>query len=130
RHGIRFDSSYNYCYLDSDCGLRIATPLLQPQAVEGVVEFPIAFFRDWPGHCRHAQVCACSGPELEHALWQAWERGWHSFVLVCHGFELLKNRKQTRTWPNADWIVIQRLERLCRFLAEHRDKFRTVGFGD
>jgi hypothetical protein len=130
RHGITFDTSYNFCYLNSTCGLRTPAPLLQPAALAGVWEFPITFFRDWPGHGRHAQPCACSGRELEHILMQAWRRGWYAVVLVSHSFELLKDRQQAEVPPTPDRAVIRRFERLCRFLAAHRDKFRTLGFAD
>jgi hypothetical protein len=104
--------------------------LLQPAKLHGVYEFPVSFFRDWPGHYRHAQLCACSASELEHALLRAWEQAWYSFVIVSHSFELLKKRKQAGIQPAPDKMVIYRFERLCRFLEENRDKFRTAGFSD
>jgi hypothetical protein len=130
RNGILYDTSYNACYLDSDCGLATPTPLLQPTWFDGVCEFPIAFFRDRPGHYRHAQLCACSGAEMRHALVAAWERGWHSFVIVSHSFELLKHRKDPGRPALPDPIVVRRFEDLCRFLADHRDKFQTPFFSD
>ena len=56
---------------------------------------------------------------------RAAERGFPTFVIVSHSFELL-NRQKTR--PNA--IVLRRFERLCRFLADRQNRFRTVGFHD
>ncbi|HVX15433.1 MAG TPA: polysaccharide deacetylase family protein [Pirellulales bacterium] len=129
-HGVRYDTSYNVCYLDSDCGLHTPRALLQPEEIHGVREFPITFFQDWPGHFRHAQLCACSSQELEHALDEAWRRGWRSFVLVSHSFELLKRRKQPPLPPLPDGTVIRRFERLCRFLSTNRDRFGTCGFRD
>lgn len=130
RLGIKYDTSYNACYLDSDCGLRTESRLLQPQLLSGIYEFPISFFSDWPGHFRHAQLCACSSRELQTVLLNAWHLGWYSFVLVTHSFELVKRRNRTGVPPVPDWVVIRRFERLCRFLAEHADKFQTCGFGD
>jgi hypothetical protein len=130
RNGVLYDTSHNTYYLHAECGLRTAQPLVQPQRIEGVHEFPIAFFRDWPGHYRHAQLCACTAGELEHALMTTWKRGWYSFVLVTHSFELIRGRKRAGRAPSADAIVIRRFERLCRFLGENRDKFRTSGFNE
>jgi hypothetical protein len=130
KSGIDYDTSHNTCYLGSRCGLETPKPILQPQRLEGVYEFPIAFFRDWPGHYRHAQLAACSWGELQAVLLQAWRRGWHSFVLVSHSFELLKPRRRTPQRPLPDKTVIRRFEHLCRFLGENNDKFRTSGFAD
>lgn len=130
RLGIAYDSSYNACYLDSDCGLRTGKRLLRPMRMHGVHEFPIAFFSDWPGHIRHAQLCACSSRELRKALENAWRTGWHSFVLVSHSFELVRGRRRPGVPLEPDWVVIRRFERLCRYLADHADQFVTYGFAD
>lgn len=127
RLGIRYDSSYNYCYLGSDCGLHFPEPLIQPAEIEGVWEIPISFFSDFPGHHRHAQLCACSHREMKQALLQAHEMSWQTFVIVSHSFELLQ-RGKSETAP--DPIVVRRFSELCRFLAENRDRFRTAGFND
>lgn len=124
-NGIAYDSSYNPCYLNHDCGIHLDRVLLQPAPVEGVVEIPISCFEDRPGHLRHAQISACSYWELETILSNAHDRGWHSFVIVSHGFELL-NRLKDRP----DTIAVKRFERLCAFLAENRERFQTVGFED
>jgi hypothetical protein len=130
RNGIRYDTSHNTCYLDSVCKMRTPQPLLQPERLHGVYEFPITYFGDWPGHYRHAQVTACSAQEMQNALLAAWQRQWYAFVIVSHSFELLNRRRSPRRIlrPKADLIVIRRFERLCRFLDDHRDKFRTAGF--
>jgi hypothetical protein len=130
RHCLPYDTSYNACYLDSACDLRTPALLLQPVWLHGVHEFPISFFRDRPRHYRHAQLCACSSRELEHALTGAWERGWYAFVLVTHSGELLKRRLHPEELARVDGIVVRRFERLCRFLASHRDRFRTAVFSD
>jgi hypothetical protein len=90
RNGIAFDTSHNAYYLDSACGLRISSLMLQLGRIGGVFEFPTTFFQDSPGHFRYAQLRACSACELEGALLPAWRRGWHAFVLVSHTFELIR----------------------------------------
>lgn len=130
RNGIAYDTSYNAAYLDSDCCLASESIMLQPAELHGVWEFPIAWFRDYPGHLRHAQLCACSFDELRAAMLSAWKQGWMAFVLVSHSFELLRRRKRRAVSPGPDRIVIKRFERLCEFLAENRDKFQTRGFAE
>lgn len=126
RNGISFDTSYNFCYLDSSCGLRLLEPLIQPRIIDNVCEVPISFFSDYPGHHRPAHLCACSFRELTLALNYAWESRWNTFVIVSHSFELLTRRNNKPWTPNR--ILCKRFENLCRFLAENRSKFQTVGF--
>jgi hypothetical protein len=130
RNGIAYDSSYNHCYFGTTCGLQTGEVIRQPVVLEGVHEFPISSFSDWPGHHRHAQLTACSFREMRTALLGAWRQGWYSFVIVSHSFELLKRRRQRPDRPEPDRLVVRRFDRLCRFLAENRDKFRTAGFAD
>lgn len=126
--GITYDTSHNTCYLRTCCGLNTLGELLQPTHVEGVYEMPVSYFRDFPNHYRHAQLTACSFPELRSALLQAWKQNWYSFVIVSHSFELLQPRRRDPSRPKPDKIVIRRFNKLCSFLAENQDKFRTSGF--
>lgn len=124
---IRYDSSYNYCYLDRDCRLHLPEPLLQPAEVEGICEIPVSLLSDSTSQNRHAQLCACSHHEIRRAMLQAHEAGRRTFVIALNSFELLR-RGAHETAP--DPVVIRRFDELCRFLAENRDKFRTTGFND
>ena len=126
-NGIRFDSSHNYCWLGGTCDLATETPLLQPKFLNGVYEYPVTFFQDWPGHFRHAEICACSSSELEEILLSAYRRKWHSVVIVSHSFECIR-RDPLKPRPNT--VVIRRFERLCQFLDRHREKFLTSTFHD
>ena len=47
------------------------------------------------------------------------------FVILMHSFDLLT---QARTMP--DETMLSRFDKLCQFLAQNRDKFQTVTFGD
>lgn len=130
RHnGILYDTSYDYPLLGSKCGILTSEPVLQPRLLEGVIEVPITFFLDRPGHHRHLQLTACSHGEIRAALLQAWSRGWCTAVLVSHSFELVGRRVPGRV-VRPDFVVIRRFERLCRFLAQNRDKFRTTTFSE
>jgi hypothetical protein len=124
-NGIRFDSSYNYPYLGHGCSIKTDHVLTHAASIEGVIEVPITFFQDWPGHVRHAQICACSFAELSHMLLDAHAAGFKTFVIICHSFELI-NRARTRV----NRLLLRRFRRLCEFLDRRRDLFRTVGFND
>jgi hypothetical protein len=128
RLGIAYDSSYNRPYLGTQCGLEALGTLVQPARVEGVLEYPITFFQDLPGHYRPVHLNACSISELKRTLEEAWGRGWSSYVIVSHSFELIRRNAGKPTGPAADPIVIRRFEQLCRFLGENRHLFRTAGF--
>jgi hypothetical protein len=98
--------------------------------MSGAWEFPITFCRDFRNRNRPLQLTACSSGEIEHALLQAWERGWYCVVIVSHSFELIRRRKNANGKAKVDRIAVRRFERLCRFLSEHTDKFRTCTFSE
>lgn len=125
RNGIQFDTSQNFCRAVSFPERRgLGLPPAHWEA-EGVHEFPVSIFSDWPGHWRPAQVCACSSAELEHALETAHRYHWPAFVIVWHSFELTK-----RLEGRPDTLVLSRFRRLCQFLADRTDKFETRVFSE
>ena len=128
KNNIRFDSSYNYCWLGQTCGIETDTPLMQPRVLEEVYEYPVTYFRDWPRHFRHAEICACSSAELEELLLRAHRCNWHSVVIVSHSFECIRRDRPSKPRPN--WVVVRRFERLCQFLERHPDKFLSSTFHD
>ncbi len=121
--GIRYDSSYNLPYLSGPCRIITDKPLLDPVVLDGVIEVPIAFFNDYPGHQRPAQVCANSNSELRLVIEQSLAQQRRSAVIVSHSFELL-NRARTRSNP----LLVRRFERLCEYLAEKKSDAPTTGF--
>jgi hypothetical protein len=125
--GVAFDSSCNPTCLHPDWDR--PDMLEQPAWIDGVVELPVSSFRDYPGHRRHAQLCACSFAEMSSALLAAWQAGWYSFVIVLHSFELVRRRRRSGG-ACADRVNIARFEQLCAFLAAHRDKFASGLFRD
>jgi hypothetical protein len=116
---LYIDSSYNPTL--PECRLNEA----DLSAQDPLVEFPMTAFQDYPGHRRHLQLTACSFREIKHILLQAEKQQWDSIVILMHSFEFLNADK---TQP--DWVVIKRFEKLCKFLADNRDKFTTCGFSD
>lgn len=121
-NGLPFDSSYNATLMGPDSGVMPGTLMTDPARCDGVTEYPMTVYSDGRG-LRHAQLTSCSSAELEGLLWQALEQGRQAFVLLSHGFELL-NTAKTRSDP----VVVQRFRRLCQFLEQHSDSFRTGGF--
>src|SRR6267143_1064950 len=87
---MRVDTSHNIGFVGSDCGIEVNPLLVQPRRLHGIEEYPVSYFRYFPGHWRPTQLCACSWAEMEAALLGAWEQGWHSIVIVSHSFELLQ----------------------------------------
>lgn len=129
-NGIYMDSSYNSVYLGSSCKLPTDRVRLQPWRLDGVLEFPVSVFEDYPGHMRHAQLCACSLAEMTHALELAWQGGWHYFTILLHSFELIRNRMAQREEASPDRINIRRFEGLCEFLASNRSRFHTSMYSE
>ena len=130
QNGIAFDTSYNHAWLGVTCDIKCPLPLHQAARINGMVEVPVSHFRDYPGHVRHAEICACSSGEMQRAIEQAWRRGWRSFVIVSHSFELLQPRREPGRAAMPARVSVGRFQRLCEYLAANRDRYRTTGFAD
>jgi hypothetical protein len=131
RCGIKYDSSFNLFYVE-DGKCKLPTPEFMGHVTDlnGVTELPVAVFEDWPAHVRHAQLCAVSSREMVHALEMAERAGWEFFVIISHSFEMLSHRRHATKPPIIRQAVVNRFERLCEFLGNNRDRFRTLGFSD
>lgn len=125
RSGIHLDSSLNLVHADSGLDLRGRLDFSRPQRLSGVTVVPMTVFRDGTGRLRPAQVGACSFGELRDALESAAVAGVEHFVLLSHNFEMMK---QGRSEP--DMVVVRRFEKLCKYLAAHRDRFQNQTFRD
>jgi len=124
-NGIFIDSSYNWAAQVGVCDMFPGLRLLQPAIDAGVTELPVSVYQ--PGGARlsrHLQLTACSFAEMRWMLEYAQRMGWDSVVIVLHNFELLTEDKLR---PNR--IVFRRFVELCRYLADHADRFATVGIG-
>jgi hypothetical protein len=130
RNGLRYDTSYNDPHLRSACDMRVTPRLLQPRSLNGVVEVPVTFMRVFGNRHRRLQLDCCSSGEIERTLLSAWRQRWTVAVIVSHSFEFIRGRDGVASRGTVDPIVLRRFQRLCRFLAEHRDKFRTTTFRD
>ena len=110
--GILYDTSYNIPYIGSTCDLRTDPPMVQPRRFGGIIEFPITFFKQGADRYRHAQIGSCSFAELTRMLDQADRRGWHSFQILSHNFELMNawsSYIRPNHWPDADMLTIGHL---------------------
>src|SRR5947209_3228242 len=130
RFGIRFDTSYNPFYTRSKCRLPAPKSSGHAEEMEGIIEFPVASFLDFRGKVRPCQIGACSSSEIIAAMNQAEKAGWDYFVIVSHSFEMLTRRRPGKGPVAVRENVRRRFERPCRFLADNRDRFRTIGFDD
>lgn len=119
--GIAVDSSLNAVYPESGTDLRNKLDITQPGIINGLTVLPMTLFRDGTGHLRPAQVGACSVAELQAALDSAHDAGQSHFIVLSHNFEMLKQHGS-----DPDLIVSQRFEALCRYLADHPDRFRVA----
>ncbi len=125
RNGILLDSSLNRCHAISGPDIPQARVGRSAFTLEGVTTYPVTVIKDGFGRDRPAQVGACGYAEMSGALLDAHQLGMRDFVIVSHNFEMLR---PGTTSP--DWVVVQRFQRLCEFLARHTDKLTVRGFND
>ncbi len=130
RAGLVVSSNYNPCYFDKRCKMRIARPSAGLFLAEhGVWELPITNFIERAGGARHAQITAVSSGETRATLDAAQRAGIREVTIVTHSFELYHTDSvaEHRGRPNA--VNVLRLRALCKYLAQHRDRFEvdTVG---
>lgn len=128
--GVTFDSSYNVAFLGSQCGLDVGTPMTRPERMEGVIEMPITFIQDYPGHYRPMQIMAASFGEMRAALDRAHERGFPAFVFVSHGFELLRRGTSVSGGAQPDSIVLRRFDDLIKYLGRNKDRYQVTTFAE
>src|SRR5215470_8393719 len=131
--GIRFDTSLNAYTRESFPDLVSRGDLVQPCFIEGIWEFPVTFFIDRPPRGkRPLHVTACTFAELRLALEHAYTRGWFAVVIVLHSFEFVRVAALDRVDARVgiQRILVQRFERLCRYLSLNRDRFATSCFRD
>jgi len=132
RAGLDIDSSHNAAYLGSDCSIKTRSGSFEAHPLDGVHEFPVSCFTDGFGRLRHCQLASCSLAELKELLVRAEAAGWKHLVIVSHSFELIRRLDDGQGTPVGvvDTIVKNRFDGLCRFLADHPTRFRTIGFQD
>jgi hypothetical protein len=123
--GVAYDSSYNYPYWPNTSAIATAEPLNRPTRLDGLVEVPITYFEDYPGHHRSLQLCAASLSEFDAVLCQSLAQQRPTTVIVNHSFELL-NVKRTR----ANRMLLRRLDDYCALLESKKHEVKSAGFED
>ncbi|HEX6375488.1 MAG TPA: polysaccharide deacetylase [Allosphingosinicella sp.] len=123
--GIVYDSSHNGSHHPWPSALPLDPRRIAPALLDGVVEIPVTQIEPRPGSLRHLQICAVSSGEMHAALLHAADHRHPVATLVGHSFELA-----SRGGRRANPILIRRFERLCGFLAEHRQRLPTACFAD
>ena len=121
--GIRYDASHNGCEPLSDVPIEAAQ--LAPTEIAGVVEIPVGQIEHQPGRLRHLQLCAVSFAEMRAALAHGAREGHPLVSMVTHSFELARRDGLA---PNG--LAVSRFNRLCRYLASHRETLPTAHFAD
>lgn len=123
--GFRYDASYNAAYLGNPCTISWPSRLTGAVRIGEITEVPVTWFHDGPNHIRALQLCACSLAEMRHVLAGMEASGARAAAIVLHSSELLSRDK-----ARLEKIVRARFLGLCKFLADNRDRFQTVGFND
>lgn len=122
--GIAYDSSHNGTEHPHLSALPFERELIDPDARGRVTEIPVSQIRRPDGGLRPLQVCALSIREMRAALLHASIKRHRVTTIVSHSFELA-----TRDGKRVNGLVRDRFDRLCAFLAEHRQTMPTTSFG-
>jgi len=132
RNNLRL--AYNICIASSeytDPSLRHAGGV---HIIDGVHELPVNCFVDpgpvGKGRHRAAQITACSSNELINLLNQCSQRSIETLILVTHPFEFIKKSDSRYTSLRPNLLVQRRLDAICRFLSQNKERFQVSTFGE
>lgn len=131
--GIQVDSSLNPCYPDLSFRGERHEPN-RVQRIEGVWEIPVTVARtrlpENKTGMKYADCTALAFPEVRRMLDAAAAAGQEHFTIVFHSFSAVKakNFRYAELRPNR--IVIRRLEKLFRYLAENSARFQVSTMGE
>jgi len=131
--GIRFDSSFNAAYARVACRLDSQGAINAPWQHGALWEIPVTNFVTgaWCWHgLKQLNINAVSLWEMKSVLEQADRIGLNAVTFIAHSFSLLKVADVQFRRLRPDRLVLRRFEGLCRFLREHADRFRVVGFSE
>ncbi|WP_417320315.1 hypothetical protein [Emcibacter sp.] len=96
----------------------------------GITELPVTCFFDLGpvgrGRLRPMQITALSAAEHIGLLNQCHDKGMEVAMIVTHPFEFIKVDNYRYENIRANRLVQKRLEKVCRFLDDNRDRFEVV----
>jgi hypothetical protein len=129
RSGIPYSSSVGLAVFDSgDDRYRLYSGRHERHRV---VECPILTFCDWkmPGkkHLKSLTITGSSFAETRMLLEHAHREGIEQVVILTHPFEYVQNRDFTLRQMRRHSLNQQRLNSLCKFLNNNRDRFQACG---
>ena len=131
--GIPLDSSLNSCYPDISFPGESFTPN-QVRKIAGTWEFPVTVAHsplpEGQAGFKFADCTSLAASELETMLDAAAGAGQEHFIIVFHSFSAVKAKDMTYAELRPNRIVIHRLERLFRYLAENSGRFEVSTLGD
>jgi peptidoglycan/xylan/chitin deacetylase (PgdA/CDA1 family) len=131
--GIRIDSSFNAAYLGTACTLDSGGAINRAWQHGALWEVPITTYetgawglRSW----KQLNINAISLWEMKNVLEQAERLGLRTVNFIAHSFSLFKTANLQFERLRPDWLVLRRLEGLCRFLKEQSGRFEVRTFSD
>ncbi len=99
--------------------------------IEGVLEAPVlTYAQGLGGRDRLLTTTSTSWRETEHLLWAARAAKVETLVLLTHPVEFIKGDRLDPARQRTNRVNQRRLERLCAFLAAHRDEFDAPSFAE
>lgn len=131
--GVRYDTSFNAAYLGSSCLITGVAPTNSPWRTGSLWEVPVTVFTTGRGRLagrKPLEISAVSFLEIRSVLEQAERLGLGSVTMVLHSFSLFKKADVQFTRIRPDHLLIRRMRRLCRYLGDHRARFRVTTFAD
>jgi hypothetical protein len=131
--GFLIDSSYNKTFLGGDCRLN-GIDIDDTEKIGNIWEFPITNFSEpnFKGgrHYRPLDINGVSFAQMRRVLEESVEKGPRNITILMHSFSFMNpaDVQYRKILPRT--VVIRRFEKLCRYLAEHSDKFQVLTFKD
>ena len=131
--GFLIDSSFARSYCNETCFIP-ETKINDLAELEGIYEFPITSFIE-KSHVRSTRfmpmdINGVSFREMRYALDRSNDAGPGNIVIILHSFSFIKayDVQYTKVRPRA--VIIRRFKKLCRFLAENKNRFNVMTFSE
>ncbi|MEZ5757654.1 MAG: hypothetical protein R3D86_05475 [Emcibacteraceae bacterium] len=101
--------------------------------INGVMELPVFSYQDanflGKKNIKSLQITSCSWPEMKYLLKKARKEAIKNIVILTHPFEFIKRTDARFSKMTRNRVNQVRLEKLCRFIAEHDQDFVSADFG-